>query len=286
MADVASDVPQIYLEDMMMTYYATHVEVSQERAIQLEEMTRFQGIADDLTANIWLVERRKRVTSSTAGQIAKRRATTKVCSIVKTLLYRQFRGTAATEWGKEQESVTAMEYVQHMRQHHRTQRTIQPSGLVIHPVHSWLAASPDDLVSDPSCEDPFGLVEYKNPYTHRETQLQTAALTKDFCLKLNQSDGSLSLKPTHQYFYQVQIAMYCTQRNWCDFVVRTTVDIHVERIAVDREFLGYTVMKLKTFYFGALLPELALPRRMTGGIREPSEWLQDSERWTNRIESL
>ena len=46
--DVASDVPQIYLEDMMMTYYATHVKVSQERAIQLEQMTRFQGMADDL----------------------------------------------------------------------------------------------------------------------------------------------------------------------------------------------------------------------------------------------
>ena len=94
MANVASDVAQIYmyLEDIMMTYYATHMKASQERAIQLEQMTRVQGMADDLIANVWLVERRKRITSSTAGQTAKRRATTKVCSIVKTLLYTQFRG--------------------------------------------------------------------------------------------------------------------------------------------------------------------------------------------------
>ena len=95
--DVASDVPQICLEDMMMTYYATLAKVSQERAIQLEQMTRFQGMADDLTANVWLVERRKRITSSTAGQIVNRQTTTKVCSIVKNLPYRQFRGTAPTE---------------------------------------------------------------------------------------------------------------------------------------------------------------------------------------------
>ena len=46
------------------------------------------------------------------------------------------------------------------------------------------------------------------------------------------------------------------------------------RIEVDQEFLGHSVMKLKTFYFSALLPELALPQRTTGGIREPSEWLK------------
>ena len=31
--------------------------------------------------------------------------------------------------------------------------------------------------------------------------------------------------------------------------------------------------KLHNFYFTAILPELALPRMHTGGIREPKEWL-------------
>ena len=62
-----------------------------------------------------------------------------------------------------------MEYVQHMRQCQCTQLTNQPSGLVIHPFHSLLAANPDGFVKDSSSEDPRGLVAYKNLYTYRET---------------------------------------------------------------------------------------------------------------------
>ena len=48
------------------------------------------------------------------------------------------------------------------------QLSTQPSGLVIHPTHRWLAASPDSLVYDPNDEiDPFGIVEFKNPYSQR-----------------------------------------------------------------------------------------------------------------------
>ena len=102
-------------------------------------------MVDGLTANVWLVKRRKRITASEANQNAKRRATTKVCNIVKTLLYTKFRGTVATESAREQESVMRMEYVQHMRQHQCTQLMVQSGGQVIHPFHPWLAASPDGL---------------------------------------------------------------------------------------------------------------------------------------------
>lgn len=36
----------------MMSYYAAHVNSTQERAIQLEEMTMCQGAADDLSTNV------------------------------------------------------------------------------------------------------------------------------------------------------------------------------------------------------------------------------------------
>ena len=164
--------------------------------------------------------------------------------------------------------------------------TVQSSGLVVHPDHSWLSASPDGLVSDPSSPELYGLVEYKNPYSHRTSLLNMAATeTKDFCLKTNK-DGSLSLKRSHNYFYQIQAGMFCTRRNWCDFVVRTTVEIHVERIGIDNEFLKHVIAKLKSFYFSAILPEIALPRRMTGGIREPEDWLVDKCSFNDKICSL
>ena len=271
----------------MMTFYNTHVKVTKEQAICIEERTRLQGVGDDLAANLWIAERKKRITSSTSGKIAKRRSTTKVGNMVKSLLYNQFRGNAATNWGKEQEPITQEKYVQHMRQQGNTQLTVQPSGLVIHPVHSWLAASPDGLVNDPCVQNPFGLVEYKNPYSHRDSTLQTAAQTKDFCLKANPQNGELTLKTTHDYYHQIQIAMYCAEKSWCDFVVSTNVSLHVERIARDTDFIrGKVVPKLKSFYFTALLPELALARRYTGGIRDPNEWLLDAGSWNKQTETL
>ena len=40
--------------------------------------------------------------------------------------------------------------------------------------------------------------------------------------------GKTQLKCSHQYHYQVQVAMLCTGKQWWDFFVRTTVDFKVE----------------------------------------------------------
>ena len=67
----------------------------------------------------------------------------------------------------------------------------------------------------------------------------------------------------------------------------TNVSLHVERIIRDTDFIrGKVVPKLKSFYFTALLPELALARRYTGGIREPNEWLLDAGSWNKQTETL
>ena len=66
-------------------------------------------------------------------------------------------------------------------------------GLVIHPNHHWLAASPDDLVYDRTVADPLGIAEYKTPYKFRfDVLLNAATNEKDFCLKYK--DDHLGLK--------------------------------------------------------------------------------------------
>ena len=91
------------------------------------------------------------------------------------LQYRQFRGNAATTWGKEQEPHLEKEYLEYHLKKGNPLLTVQPSGLVLHPEHHWLAASPDGLVEDPE-EQPYqkGIVEYKNPYSHRDLTLSEA----------------------------------------------------------------------------------------------------------------
>ena len=163
---------------------------------------------------------------------------------------------------------------------------LHPSGLTIHPQHHWLAASPDGLITDPSSPDPAGIVELKNPYTQRDMPLSEAAKGRDFCL--TDSNGCLKLKRTHKFYHQVQATMFCTKRKWCDLVVRTNVDLHIERINWDPTFRTNVLPKLHSFYFTAILPELTLPynKRKSGEIREPSEWLKDPQAWKEKTEAL
>ena len=282
--ETASDVPQEHLEKVMLDYYKTNVALTAEKAIEVERKTRNQGTANG-DSGYWLAQRRKRITSSNTGVVAKRRTTTKVANLVKSLLYSKFTGSVATEWGKLQESAACEAYLEAQRSS-SPGISVQSSGLVVHPEHHWLAASPDGLVSDPSCPDPEGIVKFKNPYKYREMTVRDAVKQgKNFCLTENGS-SLIGLKHSHQYYYQIQATMFCTRRKWCDFVVRTTVDLYVERIAWDPQFWMSVLPRLHSFYFTAILPELTLPRIHTGGIREPAEWLKDPQAWKQQTETL
>ena len=278
--DIAKDVPQEYLKEMMLDYYTNNVKISEQRIIDIESVTRGQSTPDDISSNIWLDERRKRITSSNTGAIAKRRATTKVANMVKTVLYSTFRGNIATEWGKLQEPATCEAYIEAKRSSSPAP-SVKSSGLVIHPEPHWLAASPDGLVTDPTTPDPTGIVEFKNPY---KPLSNPASEAKYFCLTICTKNSSLRLKHSHQYYYQIQAVMFCTGMKWCNFVVRTNVDLLVERVPWDPQFWMSVLPKLHNFYFTAILPELALPRMHTGGIREPKEWLSRPEAWKQQTE--
>ena len=102
----------------------------------------------------------------------------------------------------------------------------------------------------------------------RNKTIPEAATATTFCLE--GKNGPYKLKHRHDYYHQIQYQLYCVDREWCDFVLKTEKDIHVERIYRDRDWWGLQLGKLETFYFKALLPELAAPRYRNGGIREPS----------------
>lgn len=217
-------------------------------------------------------ERRKRITASMVGSIAKMRSTTKKSKKVANLLYSRFRGNAATRYGNQMEDTARQLYETYQRQNGHPGLKVDECGLFISLDNPWLAGTPDGVVHDPSDDtsQPLGLVEIKNPYAARSQTLMEATKKSTFCLEQNKDSSSFKLKPRHDYYYQVQSQLYCTGRSWCDFVLRTDKDVHIERIYRNQSWLDTNLPKVKKFFFSALLPELACPRHQKGGIREPN----------------
>lgn len=201
------------------------------------------------------------------------RSRTKRSGKIKAMLYKSFHGNRATQYGCEAEDTARKTYIttQHLRG--KSGLTTTRTGLIISVSNPWLAATPDDRVYDPTATPSYGLAEYKNPYSARDLSLSQACDTiKTFCLTKEQcSDGGVNyrLKQNHDYYYQIQCQLYCDNKEWCDFVVRTNKDINIERIYRNAKWWDEQMEKLRVFYFNALLPELACPRHEKGGIREP-----------------
>ena len=208
--EITTDLSPQQLYSLMSEFYAAKVKVTESQGNAITLNTIGQGSSDDSLCK-WLAERRCRITASNAGSIAKRRPTTKVASTVKQLLYTKFTGNTATRWGILQESLTNEQYLK-CKQTESPDISTTSTGLVISIDHPWLAASPDGLVHDPLEDPPYGVVEFKNPYSARNSTFCEAAIkVKGFCLQYNPDTKKLGLKKNHDYFYQIQCTMYCTQ---------------------------------------------------------------------------
>ena len=127
---------------------------------------------------------------------------------------------------------------------------VRPCGLLLHPVYSYIGASPDGPVYDPLSPDPHGLLEIKCPYRAFSDDLTPTEACSDptFCCHL--SGSKISLKRDHSYFYQIQGQLGVSGLSWCDFLVWTGPGrIAVERIHFDEDFWKDTVLKpLKEVY--------------------------------------
>ena len=74
---------------------------------------------------------------------------------------------------------------------------------------------------------------------------------------------------------QVQAQLLCTESKYCDFIVYTKEDIHVERIEPDLSFLDENLPKVKTLFKNIILLELlgqlfSRPTEDTHSISRPT----------------
>jgi YqaJ-like viral recombinase domain len=94
----------------------------------------------------------------------------------------------AVEWGIQEEPNARAEYEL------RTDLTVRPIGLAIHPQIEWFCASPDSLVGDD------GLLEIKCLASGNHVEILESGEIPD------------------KFIPQLMAQMSCTERQWCDFV--------------------------------------------------------------------
>lgn len=168
--------------------------------------------------------------------------------------------------------------------------SVQDCGLYIDPKRSWLAASPDGVVTDRRTGQRLLCLEVKCPFKHRHRRVEDACREDPaFCLQLqpghvsfglypqsstrNPSDAPLNpiqppgyqLKTTHSYFTQIQCQLAVTGLQQADLVVFTLREMAVVPVSFQPELWQETVSKLELFYTNAVLPHIRLQLQNRAG---------------------
>lgn len=267
--DVVDDLCKEDLEMAEKDYLRKHINISNQQIDNLSNQTLEQS-----RSQIWISERKKRLTSSNFGKIVKRNPKMKCTPIIQNLLYSNFKGNQHTLKGQQEERNTIIEY-QLEKAKNGVNVIVEKMGLVVDKENKFLGTSPDGKVKEINSGE-TGLVELKNLLHNKPLSLNDAAdMQKSFCLE--KKNGRLQLKKNHDYYYQCQGQLNITGLPWLDFIVRTSnpYQIHIERIFRDIGLWNNTMLpKLTAFYMKVLLPELAVPRhKKSPGIREPGLWV-------------
>lgn len=158
---------------------------------------------------------------------------------------------AATAWGRQNEERGQTQYRLQTDKHHCGFEMSQ-CGFIINPNFPQVGASPDGIVQCTCCGK--GCVEIKCKY--RDTTVEEACNSgdKNFCLEI--VDGELQLKKDHPYYKQVQMQIFVTDAEYCDFVVWTLKDCVVLRVAPDPQLWSALLKKAQQFFECVCLPEL------------------------------
>ncbi|XP_070205985.1 uncharacterized protein [Littorina saxatilis] len=144
--------------------------------------------------------------------------------------------TASMQWGIEKEHIALSEYEKMASKRHKHFQ-LDKCGLFIHAQFPFLGASPDGVRYCSCCGR--GCVEVKCPASKASCTISECLEDPKFYLE-NRDRARLSLKEKHEYYTQVQLQMFVTKTEFCDFVVWTPKDLAVVKVEYDPEFMKHS----------------------------------------------
>jgi putative phage-type endonuclease len=255
---ISEDFPKVLTElkdDNCMTM--THIELKKhcaplmnaitcdaQQKDAVENVTREQSLS-----KFWNTFRAGRVTASQAKAVCTSDPNDPSSSLIKRICYpgtNTFKNQA-TKWGNDNEKNALKAFNKLMMESHENV-CLESSGFIISTKFPFIGASPDGVFSCDCCGK--ATVEVKCPFNLRNEGL-------DKCDYLVTDDsGDKCLKTNHQYYYQIQTQLGCSNLEFGYFIVWTENDIHVEQIMFDQVVWEKITFSAKNIFNAGILPEL------------------------------
>ena len=242
-----SDHSLLKTDEMLFLEQEKILSISREDCISMQQATIGQH-----TNVIWKQQRTFRLTSSNFGQICKATARMDRTHLAESMVSPKAFSGRAVQHGLQYESVAVKQFEK------QYMPTVECGMFVCEDV-AWLAASPDRVISDEA------ILEVKCPFSAKNK-----AITSTTVPYLKDSYGNLKLDTKHNYYYQIQGQLLCSDRNKCYFCVYTCKDMQVIEIERDASFISAMIDSLKEFFQDYFLP--ALLRRYVYKYYDSYNW--------------
>lgn len=225
---------------------------TQDEIDLIERKTRQQS-----SSLLWYRFRAGRVTGSVFKFVCRTSVATPAMGTIEKICFpeRNIFESKATAYGKRNESVALDEFFNAMSAAHDNYQ-MRTTGLIINNKYPFCGVSPDAIVSCDCCGD--GVVEVKCPYLMRFGEVKPYLKKTDSPLIVvdNATGWEYNLTVEHEYYYQVQMEMYLTEVDYCDFVVWNPKHIITVRVKKNEDFWNEKYEKATEFFKKVLLPEL------------------------------
>lgn len=220
------------------------ISVDDEKIKEIEKCTRDQSKNSE-----WYSYRSPRITASKCKRALLKDSTSPTKAMRELLSYNKNYESKHMRDGIESEAKIIEHYSK------LTGNAVQQCGFFISKSHPFLGASPDGLIGND------GSIEVKKIHPGNNETLQDTLLRQNI---VKRCDSSLSVNENHQYYYQMQQQLFCTERKWVDFVASDGNVLFVKRVELDNIFWSRNLPRLESFYYNIILLELAYPRVKDG----------------------
>lgn len=239
--------------------FLEHCQMTATQVAEVEKISRGQS------ANLnWKQQRLGRVTASKFHTVSTKseslmnaRGQKKVTytPLVGEILYgsTDISSLPQIQWGVRHEKTAIKTFMAEvLPKHDGGLESFRECGLFVKPDHSYLAGSPDGIVTCKCCG--VGTVEVKCPYSVRNSNIHIKEVYSktDFIEEFN---GHPRLKRTHKYYTQVQAQMWAVGASHSFFIVWTEGHKPLyEVIQYDSNLCLKAVNNITLFYKAYVLP--------------------------------